>query len=270
LAARSTDRLAIPGAPGRGTGEERQRQIPKSTKEEASDGAGAKTLSKKGERTRETLLDAARREFERSGFLDARVADIVTEAGVSHGTFYTYFDSTGDVFREVADRVVDEMYEALDASVTEVRGPELIRNANQVFVEVYERHASIFALIEQVATFDDYFREMRLKIRRKLVRRVERAVTSMVERGEAEFGGIDRHSLAGALAGMVDNFAYMWFVLEEPTDRDTALDTLDELWSRALLVKSAKRAAKAPKKAAKKTAGKTAKAKKKPATSRKR
>jgi AcrR family transcriptional regulator len=188
----------------------------------------------------------------------------VVEAGVSHGTFYTYFDSTGDVFREVADRVVDEMYEALDASVTEARGPDLIRGANQVFVEVYERHASIFALIEQVATFDDYFREMRLKIRRKLVRRVERAVTAMVERGEAEFGDIDRHSLAGALAGMVDNFAYMWFVLEEPTDRETALDTLDELWSRALLVKPAKRPAKAAKaaKPPKKAAAKKATAKK--------
>lgn len=187
------------------------------------------------------LLDAARREFERSGFLDARVADIVTEAGVSHGTFYTYFDSKGDVFREVAERVVDEMYKALDASVAESTAPDLIRAANQVFVEVYERHAAIFALIEQVATFDDYFREMRLEIRRKLVRRVERAVASMVEMGEAELGRLDRHSLAGALAGMVDNFAYMWFVLEEPTDREAALVTLDELWSRALLVKPAKK-----------------------------
>jgi AcrR family transcriptional regulator len=245
---RSGDRLGRSEAPGRGTGEERQRQIPKSAKEDSSDGTGAKALSKKGERTRETLLDAARREFERSGFLDARVADIVVEAGVSHGTFYTYFDSKGDVFREVAERVVDEMYRALDASVSDAKAPDLIRAANQVFVEVYERHAALFALIEQVATFDDYFREMRLEIRRKLVRRVERAIARMVDAGEAELGRLDRHSLAGALAGMVDNFAYMWFVLEEPTDREAALETLDELWSRALLVQPLK----APKKAARK------------------
>lgn len=230
------DRIDGSDTPGRGTGEKRQRQIPRQAKEESSDGAGAKTLSRKGERTRETLLDAARREFERSGFLDARVADIVVEAGVSHGTFYTYYDSKGDVFREVAERVVDEMYRALDASVSDAKAPELIRAANQVFVEVYERHAAIFALIEQVATFDDYFREMRLEIRRKLVRRVERAIARMVDEGEAELGRLDRHSLAGALAGMVDNFAYMWFVLEEPTDRAAALETLAELWSRALLV----------------------------------
>jgi AcrR family transcriptional regulator len=242
------DRLDASESPGRGTGGERQRQIPKSAKAESSDGAGPRTLSRKGERTRETLLDAARREFERSGFLDARVADIVIEAGVSHGTFYTYFDSKGDVFREVAERVVDEMYQALDASVSDAKAPDLIRAANQVFVEVYQRHAAIFALIEQVATFDDYFREMRLEIRRKLVRRVERAIARMVDMGEAELGRLDRHSLAGALAGMVDNFAYMWFVLEEPTDRDAALETLDELWARALLVKPTK-AAKPAKKA---------------------
>jgi AcrR family transcriptional regulator len=43
----------------------------------------------RGRQTRDQLLDAARVVFERDGFLQARVAGICDEAGVSHGSFYT-------------------------------------------------------------------------------------------------------------------------------------------------------------------------------------
>ncbi|MGH2927257.1 MAG: TetR family transcriptional regulator, partial [Solirubrobacteraceae bacterium] len=52
----------------------------------------------RGVRTRAALIDAARRVFERDGYLEARVADIAAAAGVAHGSFYTYFDSKDDVF----------------------------------------------------------------------------------------------------------------------------------------------------------------------------
>ena len=35
-------------------------------------------------------------------------------AGLAHGSFYTYFDSKEDVFRQVADRVVRDVYGALE------------------------------------------------------------------------------------------------------------------------------------------------------------
>lgn len=206
------------------------------TQNGATTGGQDGPVRKKGQRTRQNLLDSSQRVFERIGFLDARVADIVKEAKVSHGSFYTYFDSKEDAFREVAERVVDEMFAALDEATFGEHALELIRAANQVFVEVYEQHAAILALIEQVATFDDHFRAMRLELRRRLVRRVERAIDAMVAADEATIAPIDRHALAAALAGMVDNFAYTWFVLEEPMDRGAALSTLDEIWVRALLV----------------------------------
>ena len=41
-------------------------------------------LTDRGRQTRERVLAASRRVFERDGYLDARVADFVKEAGVSH------------------------------------------------------------------------------------------------------------------------------------------------------------------------------------------
>ena len=47
----------------------------------------------RGRRTRAALLDASRRVFERHGFVNAKISDIATEAGVAQGSFYNYFDS---------------------------------------------------------------------------------------------------------------------------------------------------------------------------------
>jgi AcrR family transcriptional regulator len=41
--------------------------------------------------------------FEDTGFLEARISDIADRAGLSHGSFYHYFDSKEQVFREVAE-----------------------------------------------------------------------------------------------------------------------------------------------------------------------
>ena len=55
--------------------------------------------SRKGVETRARLLTAAKEVFERDGFLDARISDIVERAGLSHGSFYHYFESKEEVFR---------------------------------------------------------------------------------------------------------------------------------------------------------------------------
>jgi len=46
-------------------------------------------VTRRGVRTRQALVDAARVVFEREGYLDARLTDITAEASCSSGTFYT-------------------------------------------------------------------------------------------------------------------------------------------------------------------------------------
>ena len=61
--------------------------------------------SRKGVETRARLVAPAKEIFERDGFLDARISDIAERAGLSHGSFYHYFESKEEVFREVAAEV---------------------------------------------------------------------------------------------------------------------------------------------------------------------
>src|SRR5258708_9050700 len=61
---------------------------------------GERTTAK-GLRTRDELVTAARRVFERDGYSGARGADIAAEGGVAHRSFYTYFSSKQDAFLAV-------------------------------------------------------------------------------------------------------------------------------------------------------------------------
>jgi hypothetical protein len=49
-------------------------------------------------RTRTALVAAARRVFERDGYIDARLTDIPREANCSTGTLYTYFAGKEAIF----------------------------------------------------------------------------------------------------------------------------------------------------------------------------
>src|SRR5437762_8338251 len=51
----------------------------------------------RGDATRQTILDAALCLFSEKGYHQTTVPDIVTAAGVGHGTFYEYFSNRRDV-----------------------------------------------------------------------------------------------------------------------------------------------------------------------------
>src|SRR3974390_3299464 len=101
--------------------------------------------SRKGAESRGRLLEAAKQIFEENGFLDARISDIAERAGLSHGSFYHYFDSKEEVFREVAE-AVDEQLRAplgrviLDPS-SEATPAARIREALRLHMESYRREA---------------------------------------------------------------------------------------------------------------------------------
>src|SRR5262249_56727813 len=60
---------------------------------------------RRGERTRQKLLNAAQRQIGSKGFAEASVSTITAEAAVGQGTFYLYFRSKEDVLRELVLRM---------------------------------------------------------------------------------------------------------------------------------------------------------------------
>lgn len=208
---------------------------------EAPSGLDRRTssLSPKGRRTRERLAAAARVVFERDGFLDARVADIAAEAGVAHGTFYTYFDSKTEIFRHVVADVMSLVWhvrESTDGSA-DLSPYEGIERANRHFVRVYRKNGAMLGLMEQAITYDDEIRQLRLAVRERSVERVRRSIERMQAGGSVRLD-VDAAYAASALVSMVSNFVYFWLVMgEKDYDDEIVVQTLTKLWASALEMK---------------------------------
>lgn len=198
---------------------------------------GSVPHSERGRRTRRQLLTAAREIFERDGFLDARVTDISAAAGASHGSFYTYFESKTDIFRTLCAEEMDALY-AATGSRREPTRDDLdplgrIDSSNRQFVEIYKRNTALLALFEQVTTYDEEVRKLRMAVRGRAVERVRRNIAHMQESGLVD-PDIDAFHAASALVTMVNSTVHYWLALGEKFDEETLIRTLTRLWANSL------------------------------------
>lgn len=85
------------------------------------------------EEVREKIVSSARRLFNRSGFDNVSLDQIMAEAGMTRGGFYTYFESKSDLYVEVLGCLLTEpgwksRWEGVDVDLTSAgAGPEIVR-----------------------------------------------------------------------------------------------------------------------------------------------
>ena len=190
--------------------------------------------SPRGLRTRLKLLNAARAVFERQGYLDARLSDITTEAGMSAGSFYTYFDSKEAIFAAVVASVEDEMLHPDMVEVTGSADPvAIIRASNRAYLSSYAKYAKFMRLLNEVSSIDEGFREVRRLRGEAFIKRNARSIADLQERGLAD-ASVDALLASAFLSGMVGRAAYSRFVLGETWDIEDMVETLTTLWVNAL------------------------------------
>lgn len=197
--------------------------------------AASGELTPKGQRTRARLLEAARTVFEREGFPATRVVDIATEARVAHGTFYTYFDSKTDIFRELVGTVMPEIYHfKRDPGRGVLTRIQRIERGNLQFYDVYRENVRLFALLEQATTFDDEVRTLRVQLRAGAEGRVRVNVEDLQARGIVD-SALDAGIVASCLVAMATHSFYTWHITEQRGyDVEQANKTLTYLWASAL------------------------------------
>jgi AcrR family transcriptional regulator len=181
------------------------------------------------------LVDAARDVFWSKGYLDARVADIVEVAGVSHGSFYTYFDSKEDVLRAVAADLHDATVVTQSGTRAETHGDEVraIELANRRYVDFYLANRKAMHLIEEVASHNAEMREARWATRRAFVVRTSRSLRRMQAAGRCD-PGLDPDVAAVALVSMISHYVFHLVATRTAFDVDTAVATLTTLWARGI------------------------------------
>jgi AcrR family transcriptional regulator len=200
---------------------------------EQNENGRAAPRSDRGRKTRGGLLRAARRVFERKGYLETRVVDITTSARVAVGTFYQYFDSKDEIFRAVVAELGGEIWESGTVSGEDGNPLASIESANRRFLKLYRDNARLMAVVEQAATIDQEFREIRRQLRTRSVSRLTASIRKLQKEGLAD-ARLDPRCTASALISMVNNFAYTWLVIGEKFDEPIAIETLNRLWAQAI------------------------------------
>lgn len=194
-------------------------------------------LTERGRRTAQLLREAARRAFDRHGFADTRVEDIVAEAGVSHGTFYTYYDNKAHVLDALLDTAEEAILAVADepwdqADVTGNGGGEgggdatgQVRGVLGRFVEVFADYADVIAAWLQATAHEAHFRERLRRVRAGYTDRIADQLRPVLADTPH-----DPSVAAAALVALVEGYATQGLATASDQQRAEAVDTLAAMW----------------------------------------
>lgn len=145
------------------------------------------------EASHERIVQAAARAIRRSGYDGTGVADIMKEAGLTHGAFYAHFESREAMLAEAADRAGAEA-NAVAARVIAAVPPE---QSLQAMVQVYlsKEHLASIETGCPVSALGSEMPRQSPQVRRAATRRIKEMI-DLVARQSPDWGQPGAHERA--------------------------------------------------------------------------
>lgn len=208
---------------------------------DVDDVAVALPHTRKGKATREKLLAAGEIVFARRGYEHTRVADIVAEAGISHGLFYRHFSDKDAILSAVLDRLNDRLRDTSGRVAGDGRVPTLaqmqMRNI-QFFREYAENRLMLRVSREAAArTGSGSFRTKWLASRDRFVGRTHHWIEALAASGDIAPLD-DALSVAEGLCALAEQMAYVEVGLADADPSSARLEQLGKacglIWYRTL------------------------------------
>jgi AcrR family transcriptional regulator len=116
------------------------------------------TVGARGQRTQQRILDAALRVFGEEGYERCSIDRIAKQAGCSRVSFYQYFSSKEDVFRQLTGQVARQLRastELLDPLTPDQAGWDALRAWISRHGDIYERYEPVFRAFDAAAESDE-------------------------------------------------------------------------------------------------------------------
>jgi len=192
--------------------------------------SGEVPRTSRGARTRARLLQATREVVALRGFVAARVEDIVAIAGVSHGTFYTYFDNKAAALDALIDVAAAELQAVVDAPWDGPDGASAIGAVIGRFVAAFADHADVVRVWIEAAAHDPVVADRLREVRSGYVRRVAEVLDPVLAGS-----GHDPTLVATALVAMVEGTVTQLRHGTGDLPTETLVSTLSSLWVGGLL-----------------------------------
>ena len=170
--------------------------------------------TKRGERTRQKILDAAEREIGVKGFAEASIATITAEAAVAQGTFYLYFHSKEDVLRELVLRMGRKLRRHLTLAIVGAEGRlDAERRGLHAFLAFVRDNPNLYRVVAE-SQFVDAAVHRRYYV--DLAASYAASLAAAVGRGELAPGHAEVR--AWALMGVADMVGRRFAIWDETTD----------------------------------------------------
>ena len=192
-------------------------------------------VTARGEATRRKLLSAAELLFGQGGFHATSIGAITSEAGVGHGTFYLYFGSKEDIFRELVRYLSHELRAAIRESVTGLTDRvEVEETGVRTFLEFAQRHRDLYRIVLE-AEF------VAPDLHRWYYERLAEGYSAGLEAAMAagQIPRVDPQTLAYCLMGMAHFMGVRWVVWEGREPPEEATEALTRIMRGALGAPSA-------------------------------
>jgi len=159
------------------------------------------------------------------------MGDIAAEAGVSHGTVYTYFETKRDVMAIILERLVADLRAAISIDSQDDEAMRLAQ-ANRSYIDTYVNNARLMMVMEEAAMSDGRFAQTLRELRQDHISRVAEQIAAQQKRGEAH-ADVNAGVAALGMCAMVEGFARYWADSDDPGDSVGAA-SVTLLWQRAL------------------------------------
>ena len=189
----------------------------------------------KGQRTRQTILDAASKVFTRDGYVDARMSDVADQAGLSLGGLYRYFENKEDLFANVIRDLHEELFRRSRSSTPIAEDPETaLFEANLGYLQHYRANSGVLRAFIEATTVEDRFTTIWWTMRE---RHVARFVHAVEDDDRVQLDGLDPATVARAMASLVEQTAYTTFahaaLNTAPVDVSTVASVVTRAWYRS-------------------------------------
>ena len=175
-------------------------------------------------RTKTALIEAAINMFQQKGFEHARVSDIVSAAGVAQGTFYIYFRSKEEIFREICDDFINQVKKIFIERTEHLfdgdTADEIIQNVHRVvsdIIEIYRKNLAVAEILfrEGIGTAKP-FKEIYEEIMSTFLSLLEEQIKKAVHKG---FMSIEDPEIASVLLfGLFERSLFYFMLIQQDTD----------------------------------------------------
>ncbi|MBT9549737.1 MAG: TetR/AcrR family transcriptional regulator [Hydrogenophaga sp.] len=179
------------------------------------------------EASHERIVQAAARAIRRSGYDGTGVADIMKEAGLTHGAFYAHFESREAMLAEAADRAGAEA-NAVAASVIAAAPPEqALRALMQAYLS--KEHLAGIETGCPISALGSEMPRQSPEVRRAATRRIKEMI-DLIARQSPDWGQPGAHERALVTAATMVGTLVLARAVDDPALSDAlcsaALDRL--------------------------------------------